>query len=90
MLAVRPEGIPDELKKRPQWACWRWERRNGKWTKPPISPATGGYARNNDPDTWSGFEAAVDRMKRSGLSGVGGVNPWHRTAAKVNFSTGRM
>src|SRR3712207_7901886 len=54
-----------ELKELDQWAAWRWEKRNGKWTKPPINPATGGYARNNDPDTWGSFEAALRMMCRS-------------------------
>ena len=50
-LPVLTAGIPRDMKVLNQWAAWRWEKRNGNWTKPPISPATGGYARNNDPVT---------------------------------------
>lgn len=28
----RPVGIPDELKARRQWVCWRYEQRGGKAT----------------------------------------------------------
>lgn len=68
---IVPQDIPDGLKEFDQWASWRWERRNGKWTKPPINPATGRYARNNDPDTWGSFEAALQRMREGRLPGIG-------------------
>ena len=70
-LPVLTSGIAHGLKELNQWAAWRWEKRNGKWTKPPINPATGGYARNNDPDTWGSFEAALRRMRKDHLPGVG-------------------
>jgi putative DNA primase/helicase len=70
-LAVRSTNIAEELKRRDQWAAWRWERRCGKWTKPPINSATGGYARNNDPDTWGSFKAALRRKQKDRLAGVG-------------------
>ena len=34
-MAVRPEGIPQPLKDRPQWVVWRLEKRAGKTTKVP-------------------------------------------------------
>jgi primase-polymerase (primpol)-like protein len=70
-LPVFIAGIADELKELDQWAAWRWAKRGGKWTKPPINPTTGGYARNNDPDTWGSFEAALRRMRKDRLPGVG-------------------
>ena len=70
-LPVIMEGIADDLKEADQWASWRWEKRRGKWTKPPINPTTGGYARNNDPDTWGSFERALLRMRKDRLPGVG-------------------
>jgi primase-polymerase (primpol)-like protein len=33
LLPVRPEGIPEELKSRPQWVNWRLEKRDGDVTK---------------------------------------------------------
>jgi putative DNA primase/helicase len=70
-LPVLTADIPRDMKVLNQWAAWRWEKRNGKWTKPPISPATGGYARNNDPDTWGSFASALRRMRKDRLPGVG-------------------
>jgi putative DNA primase/helicase len=70
-LPVLTSGIAHGLKELNQWAAWRWEKRNGKWTKPPINPVTGGYARNNDLDTWGSFETALRRMHKERLPGVG-------------------
>lgn len=64
-------AIPSELKTLNQWTCWQWQRRDGKWTKIPVSAITGMQARSNDPDTWSSFKVAVEYMKRRSLSGVG-------------------
>ena len=72
-LPIQVQNIPPELQEFDQWAAWRWEKREGKWTKPPISPSTGGYARNNDPNTWGSFEAALWRMRRDRLPGIGFV-----------------
>jgi putative DNA primase/helicase len=70
-LPVLTASIADVLKERDQWAAWRWEERGGKWTKPPIDPARGRYARNNDPDTWGSFEEALRRMREDRLPGIG-------------------
>src|SRR5262245_10850211 len=62
-LAVRPEGIPAELKARGQWVCWRYEWREGKkgnpgqWTKVPVNER--GKAKSNDPSTWATFAEAL-------------------------------
>jgi hypothetical protein len=34
-LKVLSKHIPNELKQRAQWVCWRYELRDGKWTKVP-------------------------------------------------------
>lgn len=60
-----------ELADARRWVAWRWENRNGKPTKPPIDPATGTYARNNDPTTWGTFEDALYCRDERGLDGVG-------------------
>ena len=70
---IEVENIPPELRKLDQWAAWRWELRGGKWTKPPLCPATGRYARNNDPSAWGSFEEALRRARRDRLPGVGFV-----------------
>lgn len=68
------EAIPAELRQLNQWVCWRYETRDGKPTKPPISPRSNGkllYAKTNDPTTWSDFATANAAVTRLGLQGVG-------------------
>ena len=43
----------DNLKKMPIWVNWKLEERNGKKTKIPYNPRTGGKAQSNNPHTWS-------------------------------------
>ena len=64
IVLPNPGAVPSELKRRPQWVCWRWERRDGKWTKPPINPRTGAYADNTKKSTWTTFEYAVQYARR--------------------------
>src|SRR4051794_5590327 len=39
------------------WMLWRWEKRKGKWTKPPLRPDGRRYASSTEPSTWSSYEA---------------------------------
>jgi primase-polymerase (primpol)-like protein len=55
---VIAENIPEELAERPQWVCWRPEKRDGKLTKVPYQP-NGKRASVTDLMTWSGFEHCV-------------------------------
>jgi hypothetical protein len=52
-------GIPEELKKYPNWVNWRIEERHGKPTKIPINPKTQGNAMSDNPSTWGAYELAV-------------------------------
>ena len=52
---------------------WRWETRNGKPTKPPIDPHTGGYADTTNPATWADLGTAMAAVERYQLDGVGPV-----------------
>jgi putative DNA primase/helicase len=72
-LNVLPEGIPDELKKRPQWVCWRYAMQAGKWTKHPYNPRTGRKASTTDLMTWSRFETVFDAYASGIYDGVGFV-----------------
>jgi predicted P-loop ATPase len=68
------KNIPAELRTLNQWVCWHYETRNGKPTKPPISPRSNGkllYAKTDDPTTWSDFDTANASVTRLGLQGVG-------------------
>ncbi|XGI84778.1 hypothetical protein ACEU6E_10905 (plasmid) [Halorutilales archaeon Cl-col2-1] len=69
------ESIPDELKDRDQWLCWREEERDGEKTKIPVNPRKGqGFASTTDPDTWASFDTAqLYYESNSDVDGVGFV-----------------
>jgi len=74
ILAVQPDGIPDELKARPQWVCWRGELQpTGKINKEPYDPRSGRKASSTEPVTWSPFGTALAAYARSGYDGIGYV-----------------
>ena len=56
-----------------QWVCWYLEERDGKLTKIPYSPLTGGKASSTNPDTWGGYSEAVISYKERGYAGIGFV-----------------
>src|SRR5918994_4432419 len=56
-----------------QWLCWRSEEREGKPTKIPYSPSTGGRGSSTHPETWAGSEEAMKACKEEGYTGVGFV-----------------
>lgn len=60
-LSVRPENIPDELKRWPQWVVWRYEPnpKNATWDKPPRQVRLGGLASSTDRRTWATYEDAL-------------------------------
>ncbi len=71
-LKVLPEGIPDELKARPQWVCWRYALDSkGRWTKHPYDPRTGRKASSTDLLTWSSFKDVLAAHRAGGYDGVG-------------------
>ncbi len=70
-LQVLPDGIPDDLKRLDQFVCWDWEYRNERWTKPPVRASGGGYARSNDPTSWSSFDTAMTAYGARDLAGIG-------------------
>jgi putative DNA primase/helicase len=70
---VHVTGIPAELAARSQWVCWRWEWVDGRWTKIPINPKTGGRASSTAPATWAPVEVAMAFMERHHLPGIGFV-----------------
>ena len=69
-LPVQFDNIPQTLRDIPQWVCWKYEERGGKWTKPPYQPG-GSYAKSTDPQTWSTFEAVQAAYEKGGFDGVG-------------------
>jgi hypothetical protein len=71
-LMFNTEPIPDELKARNQWVCWRIERRAGRDTKVPVNAQDGTLAKSNDPATWASFGDAVNYANAGGI-GIGFV-----------------
>jgi len=67
------ETIPETLRERNQWVCWREAERDGKPTKIPVTPGAGGFASSTDPDTWASLEAALDCTETARADGVGFV-----------------
>lgn len=66
------ETIPPELKKYPNWVCWKFEYRNGKTVKIPVNPRTGLEAKANDPSTWGTFDEACSLAQTgNGANGIG-------------------
>ncbi len=67
------ENIPQVLKDRPQWVCWRREKRVGKVTKIPYSVRSGQAASSTDPSTWATYDEAMRSYERGGCTGIGYV-----------------
>lgn len=64
------ESVPEELKARRQWVCFKAIPTAGHWGKKMISPVTGGYAKSNSPATWTDFESAVRYAEENNMDGL--------------------
>lgn len=51
--ALAHKNIPASIRPMQRWVCWRYEWRDDKWTKVPLSAKTAANAKSNDPATWS-------------------------------------
>lgn len=58
--------LPPAMTRRDQWLCWATGRRNGKTTKIPKNPNTGGPGRADEPQTWASYEAAKEASDQHG------------------------
>ena len=72
------DKVPAALKQYPNWVCWKAENEpNGRISKKPINPMTGGYAQSNNPKTWSDFPTALRESKKySGLGFMFSESPY--------------
>jgi putative DNA primase/helicase len=74
-VPINYDNIPEVLKQRKQWVCFKWEdlindaHPEGIRVKLPINPAGGAKARTNDPSTWGTFESASKMAYR--YDGIG-------------------
>jgi hypothetical protein len=73
MRKIEYESIPTELKALDQWVCWKYVERDGKPTKLPVNPRTGGPASSTDPFTWASFDKAVEVYEGGLGDGIGFV-----------------
>ena len=64
-------NIPQELKANASFCLWKLEKRNGKATKVPYNPRTGGLAKTNDAKTFSDFVTAMKDYAMGGWDGIG-------------------
>jgi putative DNA primase/helicase len=71
LLLVKVEGIPEELRARPQWVVWKAV--GDKPDKVPYSARTGRRASSTDLLTWSTFQEALEAYENGGYDGVGFV-----------------
>jgi len=70
---LNPDRLPEALKARPQWVAWRYERRDGDWTKVPYNPASFELAKSTDLLTWGAFDEATAALKVGDFHGIGFV-----------------
>jgi len=76
ILDVREKNIPNTLKKRKQWVCWKGEpTKEGKLTKVPKNPRNGYNASHSSPAHWDTYENALQAYRKNpdGYSGIGYV-----------------
>ena len=73
-LKTIPECIPEEMKIRPQWVCWRYDLdEKDNWTKHPYNLQSGHRASHSDLMTWSTFEEILEAYEAGRYDGVGFV-----------------
>ncbi|QOJ16785.1 MAG: hypothetical protein HRU76_03940 [Phycisphaeraceae bacterium] len=72
-ISVVRSTVPEALRNRAQWVCWRYITRGGKRTKCPVNARDGGRADSTDPTTWATFDEAVAAWKSGGYAGIGFV-----------------
>ena len=65
-LPLQPDAVPDKLRERDHWVCWRYEWRDDDWTKVPIDATNGGRGDSTDPETWTSFANALAYHERDG------------------------
>ena len=85
-IKIYHQTIPEELKELDQWCVWKWEMRDGQWTKPPYTP-NGSPAKSNDPSTWSTYAQACDSL--SHFDGLGFMLAAGNGYAGVDFDNCR-
>lgn len=75
VTGVLVENIPDELRRRPQWVVWKYEKRGDDYTKVLYIAGGVGRAKSTDLMTWRTLEEAVQALRASSCryDGIGFV-----------------
>lgn len=75
LLKPIPGNIPNDLRARRRWLCWRIvpDRETGKPRKIPFSPATGKPASTTEPADWTTFDRAWEAYRQQRHDGPGFV-----------------
>jgi len=68
---IYPNNLPPQLRREALFCCWRYEERNGKRTKIPVNPRTGGNAQSTNPATFAPLAEALAALERQQLDGIG-------------------
>ncbi len=64
------ENVPQELKEKDQWVCYKIDRGKDKVGKYMIDCKTTMFAKSNNSSTWCDFETAERFMKRRNMDGI--------------------
>ena len=65
------ESIPQAMLLVQRWLNWRAVERDGKWTKVPVDPNTGGSGDSTNSSKWGSNGVAVNRTKHDDTLGLG-------------------
>src|SRR5262245_16016967 len=79
---IDAKAIPEELRNKPQWVCWRYEQRDGKETKVPINAKTGKLASTTNPKTWTSFDVVMRRYNKANANANANLEPIDADQAK--------
>lgn len=71
MNKVQTDNLPAKLRESGLFCCWRYEERDGRRTKVPYNPRTGGRAQSTNPSTFALLNVALDAMERDRYDGIG-------------------
>jgi len=68
---IYTDSLPASLRTSGLFCCWKYEERDGKRTKVPYNPRTGGRAQSTNPDTFAPLSTALEAVERGGYDGIG-------------------
>ncbi len=71
-LDIQPGNIPEALRNINRWVLWKFDFRDGKWTKVPFQKA-GNKASSTGPGTWASFDSVLATYDTGGYDGIGFV-----------------